>query len=78
MRQWVSALAVGAMLLPRPADAQGLTGAQGSGSRIEARGSGFETRFGPEYLKHIPTRRFGIFDLIRAAPGVSPKISVVL
>jgi hypothetical protein len=26
MRQWVSALAVGAMLLPRTADAQGLTG----------------------------------------------------
>ena len=164
MRQWVSALAVGAMLLPRTADAQGLTGAlvgtvkdeqggvlpgalvrvtsaaliggpattttnekgqlrfpvlppgpyvldieltgfapyheedlpigagatlertailkltgvaesivvQGSGSRIEARGSGFETRFGPEYLKTIPTRRFSMFDSIRAAPGVSP------
>ena len=45
---------------------------QGSGSRIEARGSGFETRFGPEYLRTIPTRRFSMFDLIRAAPGVSP------
>src|SRR5215510_11561420 len=45
---------------------------QGSGSRIEARGSGFETRFGPEYLKNIPTRRFSMFDVIRAAPGVSP------
>ncbi len=165
MRQWMSALlAVGAMLLPRTADAQGLTGAlvgtvkdeqggvlpgarvrvtssaliggpvttttdeegrwrfpvlppgpyvldieltgfapcheddlrigagatlertarlkvagvaesvvvQGSGSRIEARGSGFETHFGPEYLRNIPTRRFSMFDSIRAAPGVSP------
>jgi hypothetical protein len=45
---------------------------QESGSRIEARGSGFETRFGPEYLRAIPTRRFSMFDLIRAAPGVSP------
>jgi hypothetical protein len=45
---------------------------QGSGSRLEARSSGFETRFGPEYLKTIPSRRFSMFDAIRAAPGVSP------
>src|SRR5262245_6801380 len=45
---------------------------QGSGSRIEARGSGFDTRFGREYLENIPTRRFSMFDSIRAAPGVSP------
>jgi hypothetical protein len=45
---------------------------QTAGSRIEARDSGFETRFGPEYLRTIPTRRFSMFDLIRAAPGVSP------
>src|SRR5437016_27406 len=45
---------------------------EGSGSRIEARGSGFESRFGPEYLGAIPTRRFSMFDAIRAAPGVSP------
>src|SRR5262245_46722913 len=44
----------------------------GSGSRIEARGSGFETRFGSDYIKTIPTRRYSMFDLIRAAPGVSP------
>jgi outer membrane receptor protein involved in Fe transport len=44
---------------------------EGSGSRIETRGSGFETRFGSEYLKAIPTRRFSMFDAIRAAPGVS-------
>jgi hypothetical protein len=41
-------------------------------SRIEARSSGFESRFGQEYLKTIPTRRFSMFDMIRAAPGVSP------
>jgi hypothetical protein len=41
-------------------------------SRIEARSSGFETRFGQDYLTSIPTRRFSMFDLIRAAPGVSP------
>jgi outer membrane receptor protein involved in Fe transport len=44
----------------------------GSGSRIEARSSGFETRFGSDDLKTIPTRRFSMFDAIRAAPGVSP------
>ena len=43
----------------------------GAGSRIEARGSGFETHFGPEDLKTIPVRRFSMFDFIRAAPGVS-------
>jgi hypothetical protein len=41
-------------------------------SRIEARSSGFETHFGQEYLRTIPTRRFSMFDLIRSAPGVSP------
>ena len=45
---------------------------EGAGSLIEARGSGFETRFGPEYLKEIPVRRFSMFDFIRAAPGISP------
>jgi outer membrane receptor protein involved in Fe transport len=45
---------------------------QGAGSRIEARDSGFETHFGQEYLNTIPTRRYSMFDMIRAAPGVSP------
>ena len=45
---------------------------ENAGSRIEARGSGFETRFGPEDLRAIPVRRFSMFDFIRAAPGVSP------
>jgi hypothetical protein len=45
---------------------------ESAGSRIEARGSGFETRFGPEDIRAIPVRRFSMFDFIRAAPGVSP------
>jgi len=44
----------------------------GSGSRVEARSSGFETRFRSDDLRRIPTRRFSMFDSIRAAPGVSP------
>jgi hypothetical protein len=44
----------------------------GSGSQLEARYSGFETRFGLETVESIPMRRFSMFDLIRAAPGVSP------
>jgi TonB dependent receptor len=45
---------------------------QAPGSRIDARSSGFETRFGSEYLREIPARRYSMFDLIRAAPGISP------
>lgn len=45
---------------------------EGAGSRIEARNPGFGTRFGPEDLTAIPTRRSSMFDAIRAAPGISP------
>jgi hypothetical protein len=45
---------------------------EGSGSRIEARSSGFETRFSSEYLKAVPARRFSMFDSIRLAPGMAP------
>ena len=45
---------------------------EGKGSRIEARNPGFGTRFGPEDLAAIPTRRAGMFDFIRTAPGISP------
>ena len=45
---------------------------EGVGSRMEARDPGFGTRFGPEDLKSIPTRRMSMFDFVRAAPGVSP------
>ena len=44
---------------------------EGAGSRIEARDSGFGTRFGPGEIKAIPTRRSSMFDLIGAAPGIS-------
>ena len=44
---------------------------EASGSRIEARESGLETRFGPDDLRNIPVRRFSMFDFIRAAPGIS-------
>ncbi len=45
---------------------------EGAGSRIDARNPGFGTRFGPEDIQAIPTRRQSMFDLIRAAPGISP------
>jgi hypothetical protein len=45
---------------------------EGMGSRIEARNPGFGTRFGPEDLRAIPTRRASMFDALRAVPGVSP------
>ena len=45
---------------------------EGAGSRIEARNPGFGTRFGRDDLRAIPTRRSSMFDLIRAAPGISP------
>ena len=45
---------------------------EGGGSRIDARYPGVQTRFGPEDIETIPTRRAGMFDWIRAAPGISP------
>jgi hypothetical protein len=45
---------------------------EGAGSRIDARNPGFGTRFGPEDLRTIPTRRASMFDFIRATPGISP------
>jgi hypothetical protein len=45
---------------------------EGAGSRIDARDPGFGTRFGPDDLETIPTRRASMFDFIRAAPGISP------
>ena len=45
---------------------------EGAGSRLDARDSGFGTRFGPGVITAIPTRRQNMFDLIRSAPGISP------
>ena len=44
---------------------------EGAGSRIDARNPGFGTRFGQEDLSAIPTRRTGMSDFLRAAPGIS-------
>ena len=44
----------------------------GSGSRLDARDPGFATRFGPEDLKAIPSRRSSMSDALRNVPGVSP------
>ena len=40
--------------------------------RTDARDAGFGTRFGPDDIKAIPTRRASMFDFIRATPGISP------
>jgi hypothetical protein len=45
---------------------------EGGGLHIDARDPGFGTRFGPEDLSEIPTRRVSMQDLIRASPGISP------
>ena len=44
-----------------------------SSSRLEARHPGFGTRFTADDIRTIPTRRSsGMFDFIRAAPGIAP------
>lgn len=40
---------------------------------INSRSTGLETRFGPDHIRTIPSRRFSMFDLIRSTPGVSPS-----
>jgi hypothetical protein len=42
------------------------------GTNVDQQRSGFASRFGKEALSAIPVRRFSMFDLIRATPGVSP------
>lgn len=39
---------------------------------VESRRTGMEARFGPEYLRNIPSRRYSMFSAINATPGVSP------
>jgi hypothetical protein len=43
-----------------------------AGSVVDLQRAGFASRLGQEALAAIPVRRFSMFDLIRAAPGVSP------
>jgi hypothetical protein len=45
---------------------------EGGGSILDARDPGFRTRFGPDELQAIPTRRSSMFDALRNVPGVSP------
>lgn len=45
---------------------------EGAGARIDPREPGFVTRFREEDQQALPARRSSMFDLIRAAPGVSP------
>jgi hypothetical protein len=45
---------------------------EGVSSRIETRDSGFGTRFGADDVRSTPSRRNSMFDLIKAAPGISP------
>lgn len=45
---------------------------EGAGSRVDARATGFETRFDSSVVRSMPTRRSSMFDFIRSAPGVSP------
>ena len=45
---------------------------EGTSSRLDARDPGFATRFGPDDLQKIPTRRTGPYDWMKAAPGISP------
>jgi hypothetical protein len=42
------------------------------GTSVDQERSGIASRFGQETLSAIPVRRFSMFDLIRATPGVSP------
>ncbi len=43
-----------------------------AGTIVDQQRTGFASRFGQEALSAIPVRRFSMFDLIRATPGVSP------
>jgi hypothetical protein len=41
-------------------------------SEINRRTSGLDTRFGADFIREIPTRRYSMFSLINNTPGVSP------
>ncbi|HYM26353.1 MAG TPA: TonB-dependent receptor, partial [Vicinamibacterales bacterium] len=43
-----------------------------AGTTVDQERTGLASRFGEEALTAIPVRRFSMFDLIRATPGVSP------
>jgi hypothetical protein len=39
---------------------------------LNPRTSGIETRFGPDFIRTVPTRRYSMFSLIDNTPGISP------
>jgi hypothetical protein len=41
-------------------------------SDLNPRATGIETRFGADFIRSVPTRRYSMFSLINDAPGVSP------
>src|SRR5689334_20196023 len=41
-------------------------------SDLNPRATGVETRFGPDFIRSVPTRRYSMFSLINNTPGVSP------
>lgn len=41
-------------------------------SEMNPRTMGIETRFGPDFIRNVPTRRYSMFSLINNTPGVSP------
>jgi len=45
---------------------------EGTGSRIDARNTGFGTRFGSEDIDAIPTRRASMFDFLGPRPAYRP------
>jgi hypothetical protein len=45
---------------------------EAAGPRLDVRNPGVAIRFGAEQLETMPTRRGGVSDVIRAAPGISP------
>jgi len=60
-----------AIVLPLAGMVESVT-VDGTGSRIDARDSGFTRDFGQEELRAIPSRRASMFDWLRNAPGISP------
>ena len=71
LQVWAGAAIERPIVLALAAVAQSVV-VEAAGSRIDARDPGLTTRFGPDDLARIPTRRASMFDFIRATPGISP------
>ena len=62
---------IGRSIVLAPATVTETVVVDGGASRIDARDPGFGTRFAPEDLRAIPTRRSSMFDALRNVPGVT-------